>query len=55
LKIEPENKLATNALSELTKKKLSRIKYKCACCGNYTLEKEPPGTFEISRYVFGRR
>ena len=22
-------------------------KYKCPCCGNYTLTEEPPGTFEI--------
>lgn len=22
-------------------------KYKCVCCEQYTLEEEPPGTFEI--------
>ena len=22
-------------------------KYRCVCCGNYTLDEEPPGTFEI--------
>ncbi|SCP95809.1 CPCC family cysteine-rich protein [Anaerobium acetethylicum] len=22
-------------------------KYKCPCCGNYTLAEEPPGTYEI--------
>jgi hypothetical protein len=23
------------------------VKYKCVCCGNCTLDSEPPGTFEI--------
>ncbi|MFC1894950.1 CPCC family cysteine-rich protein [Candidatus Dependentiae bacterium] len=25
----------------------SNKKYECPCCGYYTLEEEPPGTFEI--------
>lgn len=23
------------------------MKYKCPCCGNYTLYEQPPGTYEI--------
>lgn len=23
------------------------MKYKCPCCGNYTLDEKPPGTFEV--------
>jgi len=25
------------------------VKYKCPCCGNNTLEEEPPGTYEICK------
>ena len=28
---------------------MSMKKYKCPCCGNYTLAEEPPGTYEICR------
>lgn len=27
-------------------------KYKCVCCGYYTMESEPPGTFEICPVCF---
>jgi len=27
-------------------------KYKCPCCNNYTLENEPPGSFEICPVCF---
>jgi nitrogen fixation-related uncharacterized protein len=27
-------------------------KHKCACCYNYTLDDEPPGTFEICPVCF---
>ena len=28
------------------------IKHKCVCCGNYTINEEPPGTFEICPVCF---
>ena len=28
------------------------IKYRCVCCGNYTLIDEPPGTFEVCPVCF---
>ena len=27
-------------------------KFKCPCCENYTLEEEPPGTYEICRICY---
>ena len=27
-------------------------KYKCVCCGNYTINDKPPGTFEICPICF---
>lgn len=27
-------------------------KYKCVCCGKYTMKSEPPGTFEICPVCF---
>ncbi len=24
-----------------------KMKFKCPCCGNYTLNEQPPGTYEI--------
>ncbi len=30
----------------------SMRKYKCVCCGNYTLGSEPPGTFDICPVCF---
>ena len=28
------------------------IKHKCVCCSNYTINDEPPGTFEICPVCF---
>ncbi len=27
-------------------------KYICPCCGNYTLDEEPPGTYEICKICY---